>query len=167
MWCGMGAMALIPRVPSPFDVVRATVRVAGAAVSVPGRLLDLLTAAEELVARADRAVTDAEDSVAHARRVIVGAEEQVSAIRPVLEFAKEFSEHEIHAAIQLVDELPRLARHLNEDVLPILTTLGQVGPDIHELLEVVNDVRQAILGIPGFDYLRRRGEDKDEPSDEE
>jgi hypothetical protein len=155
-------MALIPRLPHPFDVVRATVRFAGTAVSVPGRLLDLLTATEELVARADRTVTETESAVTHARRAITATEEQVAAIQPLLRFAREFSEHEVHAAIQLVDELPRLARHLNEDVLPILTTLGQVGPDMHELLEVANDMRQAILGIPGFDYLRRRGEDKDE-----
>ncbi|MCT2581911.1 hypothetical protein [Actinophytocola gossypii] len=159
-------MALIPRLPHPVEIVRATVQVAGTAVSVPGRLLALLTAAEELVARANQAVTDTEDAVAHARRVIVAAETQATAIDPVLAFAREFSEHEVHAAIKLVDELPRLARHLNEDVLPILTTLGQIGPDMHELLEVANDMRQAILGIPGFDYLRRRGEDKDEAKDE-
>lgn len=158
---------MIPRVPRPTDVVRWTWRTAEAAGSVPGRLLDLLSATESLVTRADRAVTDAEDTVAHARRVIAAAEAQVTALQPMLEFAKEFGEHEVRAAIEMVDELPRLARHLNEDVLPILTTLGQVGPDMHELLEVANDVRQAILGIPGFDYLRRRGEDKDEAAEDE
>ncbi|WP_421958157.1 hypothetical protein [Prescottella agglutinans] len=29
-----------------------------------------------------------------------------------------------------------------------------------ELLEVVKDVRQAIIGVPGFGFFRRRGEDK-------
>ena len=71
----------------------------------------------------------------------------------------------MQAAIKLVDELPRLAKHLNDDVLPILGTLNRVGPDIHELLDVANDVRQAIQGIPGFSYLRRRGEEKDEEED--
>jgi methyl-accepting chemotaxis protein len=131
-------------------------------------VLDLLSMAESVVARADelvgrteRVVTDAEDTVARAKVVTAAAEEQVAAVRPVLEFAKEFSAHEVQAAIKLVDELPRLSQHLNDDVLPILGTLNRVGPDIHELLDVAKEVRQAILGIPGFDFLRRRGEDKE------
>ncbi len=164
-----GPMALpLPRVPRPSEVVRWTVRAATTAASVPDRVLDLLRAAEavvagaeELVRRTDRVITDAEDAVAHARRVTMAAEAQVVASRPLIEFVEEFSAHEVQAAIRLVDELPRLARHLNEDVLPILGTLARVGPDIHELLDVTKDVRQAILGIPGFTYLRRRGEDKD------
>jgi hypothetical protein len=54
---------------------------------------------------------------------------------------------------------------MSEDIMPILATLDRVGPDIHELLEVANDVRQAVLGIPGFSFLRRRGEDKDDDRD--
>jgi hypothetical protein len=152
----------------PLDAIRWSARTAASAASVPGRVLDLLTAAEAVVAKADelvrrteRVVADAEGAVADARRVTEVAEAQVVAARPLLEFVKEFSAHEVQAAIALVDELPRLATHLTEDVMPLLGTLDRVGPDIHELLDVVKDVRQAILGIPGFDYLRRRGEDKE------
>jgi hypothetical protein len=42
--------------------------------------------------------------------------------------------------------------------MPILATLDRVGPDVHELLNVLKEVRQAINGIPGFSLLRRRGE---------
>jgi hypothetical protein len=79
----------------------------------------------------------------------------------MLRFVTELSEHEIEAAIRLVDELPRLAQHMTEDIMPILGTLDRVGPDLHELLDVAKDVRQAIQGIPGFEYLRRRGEEKE------
>jgi hypothetical protein len=160
--------------PHPRALVRWSVRTTTAVVSVPGRLLDLLDAVESVVARADdlvtrtaRVLSTAEEAAAHARRVTESVETQVAAIRPLLEFVEEFSNHEVRAAIELVDELPRLSRHLNEDVLPILTTLGRVGPDIHELLSVANDVRQAILGVPGFEFLRRRGEDKDERREED
>jgi methyl-accepting chemotaxis protein len=153
---------------SPGELIRWTARTTASAAAVPGRVLDLLSMAESVVARADeligrteRVVTDAEGAVAHAREVVTAAEKQVAAARPVIEFAKEFSAHEVQAAIKLVDELPRLSQHLNDDVLPILGTLNRVGPDIHELLDVVKDLRQAIQGIPGFDFLRRRGEDKD------
>jgi hypothetical protein len=153
----------------PTDVARWAGQTAAAVVSVPGRVLGLLDAAEAVVARADalarrteHVVADAEAAVAHARRVTLAVEEQVEATKPLVRFAEEFSTHEVAAAIALVDELPRLAVHLTDDIMPILATLDRVGPDIHELLEVANDVRQAILGIPGFDFLRRRGEDKGE-----
>lgn len=80
---------------------------------------------------------------------------------PLLErFVKEFSEGEVDAAIKLVDELPVLTEHVRTDVLPILRTLDRVGPEIHELLEVTYDVRRALIGIPGFQYFRRRGSDR-------
>ena len=45
-------------------------------------------------------------------------------------------------------------------ILPILATLDRVGPDVHELLDVLKEVRQAINGVPGFAFLRKRGSDK-------
>ncbi|HEU5469225.1 MAG TPA: hypothetical protein VFV67_01120 [Actinophytocola sp.] len=152
----------------PPDVIRWAVRTAATAAAVPGRVLNLLSAAESVVARAEELVrrtehtiTTAEGAIDQVQQVTSAAKQQVSAARPLIQFAEEFSAHEVQAAIKLVDELPRLAKHLNDDVLPILGTLNRVGPDIHELLAVANDVRQAILGIPGFNYLRRRGEERD------
>ncbi len=75
---------------------------------------------------------------------------------------EELSPHEVEAAIKLVDELPVLTEHLTSDILPILATLDRVGPEVHQLLEVTSDMRQAILGIPGFGFMRRRGEKKEE-----
>jgi hypothetical protein len=162
----------LPHVPGPSDVFGWTVRTATQAASVPGRVLDLLGAAEAVVARAnelvdrtDKVITDAEEAVAQAQQVTAAAAEQVDKARPIIRFVEEFSTHEMDAAIRLVDELPRLTGHITDDVLPILATLDRVGPDIHELLDVANDVRQAILGIPGFNYLRRRGEDKEDDKD--
>lgn len=158
----------LPRGLWPSDMFRWTVRTASTVVSVPGRVLDLLSAAESVVARAeelarrtDQVIAGAEAAVAHARRVAASAEDQVTAARPLMRFVEEVSALEVNAAIKLIDELPRLAGHVSDDVLPILATLDRVGPDIHELLNVANDVRQAIVGIPGFEYLRRRGEDRE------
>jgi hypothetical protein len=80
---------------------------------------------------------------------------------PLLDrFVGELSDAEVDAAIRLVDELPVLTEHILTDVLPILRTLDRVGPEIHELLEVTHDVRRAIVGIPGFQFFRRRGEER-------
>ncbi|MFC0114442.1 hypothetical protein [Kibdelosporangium aridum] len=154
-------------IPGPRTVFGWAVQTVTTVVSIPGRVFGLLTAAEqavrranELVERTDTVVTSAEAAVEHARKVTVAAEEVIEATKPMVRFAAEMSVHEVEAAIRLVDELPKLAEHMVEDIMPILGTLDRVGPDIHELLDVAKDVRQAILGIPGFNYLRRRGEDR-------
>jgi hypothetical protein len=75
-------------------------------------------------------------------------------------FVAELSPEEITAAIRMIDELPRLREHLINDVMPLLGKLDQVGPDIHSLLEVTEDLHLAIAGLPGLKMLRRRGEER-------
>ena len=77
-------------------------------------------------------------------------------------FVEEFSQDELVAAIRLVDQLPRLTEHMESDIMPLLATLDRVGPDVHELLNQLREVRQAIQGIPGFRFFSRRGEEIDE-----
>jgi hypothetical protein len=50
-------------------------------------------------------------------------------------------------------------------VLPVLTTLGDVVPDVHDLLDTVQDMRQVVKGFPGSRLFRRRG--AEEIADEE
>jgi hypothetical protein len=86
-------------------------------------------------------------------------------VRRSRRFVEQISEDELCAAIRMVDQLPQLAHHIENDVIPIVITLDRVGPDVHQLLEVLQDLRLAIQGVPGFRMLRRRGE-RDEPDDE-
>jgi hypothetical protein len=98
-----------------------------------------------------------------------GASELLAVYQPIARraaplasrFVEEFSEDEVRAAIRLVDQLPQLTEHLETDIMPILATLDRVGPDVHELLEQLKEVRQAIQGIPGLGFFRRRGERQD------
>jgi hypothetical protein len=98
-----------------------------------------------------------------------GASELLAVYQPIAHraaplanrFVEEFSEDEVHAAIRLVDQLPQLTEHMERDIMPILATLDRVGPDVHELLEQLKEVRQAIQGIPGLKFFRRRGERED------
>jgi hypothetical protein len=63
----------------------------------------------------------------------------------------------VEALIGLIDQLPRLLTHLDEDILPILETLGTVGTDVHDLVDTVQDMRQVVKGFPGSRLFRRRG----------
>jgi hypothetical protein len=112
-------------------------------------------------------VTGAASSVVvQAGEATRGAGELLRAIEPVAAqgvplastFVRELAEEEVAAAVRMVDQLPRLAEHLESDIMPILATLDRVGPDMHELLNVVKDLREAIDGIPGLAYFRRRGQ---------
>jgi len=87
---------------------------------------------------------------------------------PLLQhFIDEFSVEELQALIKLVDQVPQFTEHMETDIMPILATLDRVGPDMHELLEVLKDVRLAIQGVPGLSLFRRRGADlEDELADE-
>jgi uncharacterized protein YoxC len=77
-------------------------------------------------------------------------------------FVDEFSVEELQALVRLIDTVPRFAEHMETDIMPVLAKLDQVGPDVHELLDVLKDVRLAIQGVPGFALFRRRGADKDD-----
>ena len=53
--------------------------------------------------------------------------------------------------------MPQLVVHLDEDILPVLETLGSVGTDVHDLVDTVQDMRQIVKGFPGSRLFRRRG----------
>lgn len=150
------------------ELLRRTTLVVAEAEAAVGRVRAITTTAGEVVDSARTVTSAANEVVATATAISRTAHELVELYQPLARraaplaqrFVDELSPHEIEAAIKLVDQLPALTGHLVSDVLPILATLDRVGPDVHQLLEVTNDVRQAILGIPGFNFLRRRGEDK-------
>jgi hypothetical protein len=158
---------------------------------LPARVAALVAEAEQLVGRVgatldrvDAAVTRVEEvadragEVAEAADAVVGrvagvadtADQLVGRLAPLTErgapllqhFVDEFSVQELNALIRLVDQVPRFTEHMESDIMPVLAKLDQVGPDVHELLDVLKDVRLAIQGVPGFALFRRRGADKDD-----
>jgi ABC-type transporter Mla subunit MlaD len=180
------------RVPRPSDVLGAAQTVAGLpsdVIRMLTRLGGLIDQAETLLARADRLLGSAEQTMAGVNGTTRKAEEAVARAdattrsaqhlmaeySPMAERAApmarvlidELSEQELHAAVRLIDQLPALTEHMEHDIMPILATLDRVGPDIHDLLDVTRDVRQAIIGVPGFAFFRRRGEDREEEDRDE
>jgi uncharacterized protein (UPF0335 family) len=85
-------------------------------------------------------------------------EEPLRQLAPsVRRLAETMDPHEIEAMVTLVDRLPRLVTHLDEDILPVLQGLNGVGTDVHDLLDTVQDLRQVVKGFPGSKLFRRRG----------
>jgi uncharacterized protein YoxC len=154
-----GAAALVSRA----DVV------AGDAAGLVARADGVAESAGGVIEKATSVADRAGAVVEQAAGAADGASELLDVYQPIARraaplaqrFVEEFSEEEVHAAIRLVDQLPQLTEHMERDILPILATLDRVGPDVHELLEQLKEVRQAIQGVPGFSFFRRRGERDD------
>ncbi len=130
---------------------------------------------EGITVRTNTLLTDTERITTTANALTVRATGLVDQIDPLVtaatplaqRFVSQFSEAEVEAAIALVDELPGLVRSLREDVIPILATLDHTGPDLRELLEVTHEVKQAIIGIPGFGFFRKRGAELEDQNDDQ
>src|SRR4029453_15984519 len=75
----------------------------------------------------------------------------------VRRLAETLEPHEVEALVTLIDRLPRLVQHLDQDILPVLESLGNVGTDVHDLVDTVQDLRQIVKGFPGSRLFRRRG----------
>jgi ABC-type transporter Mla subunit MlaD len=158
---------LIARVDATLDRVDEVAEEAG---RVAARADEVAAGAGGVVARADATARVAGSVVDEVGATARGAQELLHLYRPAAEraaplvqhFVDEFSAQELQALIRLVDQVPQFTAHMERDIMPVLAKLDQVGPDVHELLDVLKDVRLAIQGVPGFALFRRRGADKEE-----
>ncbi|HZI96886.1 MAG TPA: hypothetical protein VFD41_05100 [Actinomycetales bacterium] len=169
--------------PTPADLLRAAASVGDALDLVPRatalitRIGDLLDRVDTLVDRIDAAVDRIELVTTKADRAVAGAtgivdasdhllgdvKSLTTALMPAAQrFADSVEPREVDAAIALLDRLPTVLTHLDEDVLPMLQQLDRVGPDVHEILETVNDLREMLTGLPGVGLLMKRGDRREE-----
>lgn len=165
------AEALIERVDAIAAEADATISAAATITASAGALIkqsgEVTAEAELTVTTAAKVNTQAATVVAKAEAATDGATEILAIYQPLAQraaplakrFVEELTEEEVHAAIKLIDQLPEITERVERDILPVLTTLENVGPDVHELVDVLKEVRQAIHGVPGFRFFRRRGEE--------
>lgn len=153
-------------VPGPGEVVGAlrdlTSTLAGVAPGL-SRALALLPRAEELLTRIGSVVSEVEATSAAAGSAVRRLDELLATYEgplrelapTMVRLAQTMDPAEVEAAVSLVDRLPRLLDAVDRDVLPMLSQLQAVGPDVHELLDIVDDVRRLLAGLPGVGILRR------------
>jgi hypothetical protein len=168
------ARATVARVGTVADGVVAVAgragEVAEGADAVVLRVSGVAESVEQLVGRIVPVAGSAEAVLESVGATGAEAHALLETFRPITErgapllqhFVDEFSVQELHALIRLVDHVPRFTEHMEADIMPVLARLDQVGPDVHELLDVLKDVRLAIQGVPGFALFRRRGADKED-----
>jgi hypothetical protein len=149
------------------------------------RVLTLLDQAEVLLVRASAAVDQVEavtrdaavvvvhtNAVVDRAEVLVGdtdalarrlatllelVEGPMTTLEPTLRtLADTTHPEEVAALVQLIDHLPELTDRVETDVLPVLSTLGTVAPDIHDLLEVSRELNDMLAKLPGMGRIKRR-----------
>ena len=116
---------------------------------------------DAVVARAEGAVGGAEALVGRIDPLLAGYEEPLARLAPsVRRLAETLEPHEVEALVVLVDRLPTLVTHLDESMLPVLESLGDVGTDVHDLVDTMQDIREVVKGFPGSKLFRRRGREE-------
>lgn len=149
---------LIGRVGQVVDKIEATIDRAGNLIAT---VASTDQAAREVVA-------SVEETSVRAQALLALYEDSLATMAPTVStFANSIEPAEVQAMIELVDRLPTLLKHLDEDVFPILTTLDRVAPDLHQLLEIAQDLQVALGGLPGMGWVRKRAEKEEEEADQE
>ena len=97
-----------------------------------------------------------------------GYEEPLTKLAPsVRRLADTLDPDEVEAMVRLIDQLPGLVTQLDEVVLPVLGNMGNVGEDVHDLLDTMQDLRQVVKGFPGSRLFRRRGAEEIQHEEQE
>lgn len=150
---------LVPRVIAMVD--RAEVLL-GRAEGLLDRAEDAATRAEEVAEAADRTRARTDEVVARAELLLGRSEGMVSPLEslapkalPIIdEIVSDISPAEVRAMKDLMDRLPAL-----------ITQLDAVGPDVHNILDAVQDLSHTMQGLPGMGLIKRRGERRDAEED--
>ncbi|KRF02741.1 hypothetical protein ASG88_05095 [Nocardioides sp. Soil777] len=159
------AEVLLVRASAAVDAVEAVTREAETVVVHTDAVVDR---AEALVVRVDRVVdgaaTVADRADAMVARTVVlldALEPPLTTLQPTLQtLADTTHPEEVAALVQLIDHLPDLTERIERDVLPVMTTLGTVAPDLHDLLDVSRELNEMLGKLPGLGRIKRRVEEE-------
>lgn len=134
------AEVLLVRASAAVDRVEAATRDAAGVVSRSGAIVDR-----------------AEADLARLTPLLDGLEPPLTRLQPMLEtLAATTHPEEVAALVRLVDHLPELTARVEQDVLPVMTTLGTVAPDLHDLLTVSRELNDMLAKLPGLGRIKRR-----------
>jgi hypothetical protein len=176
--CGSAVATMIELVPQIEQAVTRTVSLLDDAERSVPRVGMLLDEMEDLLGwvrtgRADTAAAliDRLDSLLASERTVTAGElldrldailtpDRVQAAQALLDrLPVLFDAERIRALSALADQSQRLITLLEAGELPVSRELQQMPRDIHAMLEVLDDLRQVITGLPGAGRAHDRGAD--------
>src|SRR6478752_5274264 len=161
------ASATVDRVGGVVDAATAEVARVGAVVDAATvqvtRVGTVVAAAATEIDRVTTVVDGAAVQAGRAGGLLDALEPSLTKLQPTLEtLADTTHPDEVAALVRLVDHLPALTDQVERDVLPVLTTLGSVAPDLHDLLNGSRELNEILGKIPGIGRLKKRVEEDDD-----
>lgn len=164
------ALSLVPR---GMALLESAERLLADATALLARVEETRAAADALVrraeltrARADRAVADIDAPFRRLVGLLDVLEPPLLRLQPTLDRLAETTDpREVDAAVAMIDRMPELVDRFENDVLPLLQTLGTVGPDMHDLLLAFRELGDLVGNIPGMGRVRRRVEEEQPDGD--
>ncbi|HEU4511913.1 MAG TPA: hypothetical protein VFR87_02295 [Nocardioidaceae bacterium] len=144
--------------------------VVGKAEQTVGRVDGVIGKAEDTVARsgtviddADRAITTTDGLMRRVLTLLDLTEPALTKLQPTLErLADTTHPDEVDALVALVDHLPLLADRMEGEVIPIVRSLQNVGPDIHDLLDLTRALNEMLAAVPGLGRVKKRIDEEQE-----
>lgn len=116
---------------------------------IAGRADSVVHAASQTTTAAAMAVEQAGTLTASAAPLLASYSEPLHRLEPTVRRLTETTEpHEVEALVTLIDRLPDLANAMDHDVLPLLSRLDQLSPDIHQLLDSVSHINRMVNRLP-------------------
>lgn len=147
-------LGAVPRVVVLLDDAERLLVRASAAIE---RVREVTEAANVVVVRTSGIVDDAQLQVSRVTGLVDTLAPSLERLQPTLQtLADTTSPAEVKALVTLIDQLPELTERLEDDVLPILATLGSVAPDVHDLLTVARELNDMLAKVPGLGRIKRR-----------
>ena len=154
------AEALLTRVDGLVGRIEQTRQDADGAIA---RIDDTITKADALIVRAAGTVGSVEPTLERAQALLDSLAPALERLQPTLNrLAETTHPDEVDAIVKLVDQLPELVERLEVDIMPMLTTLRTVGPDVHDLLDITRELNVMLGKVPGMGRVRRRAEEQKE-----
>lgn len=139
------------------DVVEQAQRIADRGERAMGGLDDVRERADVLLRRVE------EGAVGRMLDLAERLEPSLRALEPVLRrLAETTSPAEVDAVVGLVDKVPVIEDALREDILPLLHRLDTLAPDMHQMLEVTQELAELVVNLPGMGRIRKKVEEQQE-----
>ncbi|GAA1735325.1 hypothetical protein [Aeromicrobium alkaliterrae] len=163
-----GLVSALPRALALLDAAEALVARAAvlvdeidqtrqAADEVVARTNETVDAANVVIVRTAGTVASVEPTLERAEGLIDRFAPALEKLYPTLERLSETTDpKEVDALVSLIDQLPHLVERLDADILPIITNLKTVAPDIHDMLDVTRELNLMLAKLPGMGRIKKR-----------
>ncbi|WP_293781464.1 hypothetical protein [uncultured Aeromicrobium sp.] len=166
------AEVLVARISALLDDVEAT----------HARTVEVIERADKTAADADEIVRRSNETVDSANAIVVRTAGTVGSVEPTIKrterlidlFAPSLERlqpmldrlstttdtQEVDALVGLIDHLPHLLERVETEVIPMLANLQTIAPDIHDMLDLIQELGDMLGKLPGMGRIKRRADEQ-------